>query len=301
MAQQHKILLTGCNGQVGWELHGALASLGQVVPVGHEQMDMVAPDEIRRVVREIRPTLIVNAAAYTAVDKAESEPELAMEVNGVAPGILAEEAKRLDAMLVHYSTDYVFDGSKQGAYVETDASNPMSVYGNTKRAGELAIQAVGARHLIFRTSWVYGLRGRNFLLTMLRLAQERDALRVVNDQVGAPTWSHSIAATTAQILEGWNGESGVYHLTCGGQTSWYGFAQAILREYQLLRAGKGWPPLKVMADAIEAISTEQYPLPAMRPANSVLDNIKLFAVFGIKVPEWQDALVEALRGAEKLG
>nr|WP_255210519.1 dTDP-4-dehydrorhamnose reductase [Methylogaea oryzae] len=219
------ILLTGKDGQVGWELQRALAPLGKVVAVGRDALDLADADGIRRVVRDVAPRLIVNAAAYTAVDKAESEPELAMAINGIAPGILAEEARRLGAGLIHYSTDYVFDGAKQGEYAEDDTPNPVSVYGQTKLAGERAVSSSGAEHLIFRTSWVYGLRGRNFLLTMLRLARERAELRVVADQVGAPTWSRMIAEATAIVVARWyehsagdatprpkSGLSGIYHL-----------------------------------------------------------------------------------------
>lgn len=195
-----RILLIGKNGQVAWELQRTLATLGEIITVGREQLDVANAASIRQVIRETKPQIIVNATAYTAVDKAEAEPELAMQVNGVAPGIMAEEAKRLDALLVHYSTDYVFDGTKQGAYVEEDVPNPLSVYGKTKLAGEQAIQATGAKHLILRTSWVYGARGKNFLLTILRLAKERPELKIVDDQIGAPTWSRMIAEATAQIL-----------------------------------------------------------------------------------------------------
>lgn len=195
-----KILLTGSNGQVGWELQRTLATLGEVIALDRHGMDLVSPDSIRRTIREIKPSLIVNAAAYTAVDKAEFEPELAMAINGIVPGILAEEAKRLGDAVIHYSTDYVFDGSKNTPYTEEGAPNPLNVYGKTKLAGEQAIQAVGTPHLIFRTSWVYGARGKNFLLTILRLVRERDEIKVVNDQIGVPTWSRVIAQSTAHIL-----------------------------------------------------------------------------------------------------
>jgi len=295
MANYRKILLTGAGGQVGWELRRTLAPLGQVVAVDLEQLDLADPDAIRRMVREVQPTLIVNPAAYTAVDQAESEPELALAVNGVAPGIFAEEAKRLGAALVHYSTDYVFDGAKSTPYVEADMTNPLGVYGSTKLAGEQAIQASGTPHLIFRTSWVYGLRGKNFLLTMLRLARERGNLSVVADQFGAPTWSRMLAEATALALARWDGEaSGLYHLTCAGQTSWHGFAQTILQEYEARQAEKGWPQLRVAPQAIEAITTDQYPTPAQRPANSVLDNGKFARGFGLGLPDWQDALALAM-------
>lgn len=236
-----KILLTGVTGQIGWELQRALMTLGEVIPVGRNitnaslRMDLVQPDTIRSIIREVKPDLIVNPAAYTAVDKAESEPELAMMVNGIAPGVMAEEAKRLGAAMVHYSTDYVFDGTSQVPYTESDIPNPQNVYGETKLAGEKAIQAVELPHLIFRTSWVYGMRGKNFLLTMLKLGKEREELRIVDDQIGAPTWSRAIAETTAQVLSGVSGnvsdflvdKGGLYHLSASGKTSWYGFARAI--------------------------------------------------------------------------
>lgn len=286
-----KILLIGSNGQVGYELQRSLK--GEIIALSSQQLDLADTAAIRRTVAEIKPNLIVNAAAYTAVDKAESEPELAFAINATAPQVLAEEAQKLNALLVHYSTDYVFDGSKTGAYAETDPTNPQSVYGKSKLAGEQAIQAVGAHHLIFRTSWVYGTRGKNFLLTILRLAQERDHLRVVADQIGAPTWCRSIAEATASTVAKWDfltphpsPLTGIYHLSCGGQASWHGFAQAILQNYP--------KPLKVTADKVEAITTEQYPLPAKRPANSVLDNGKLAQDFGLKLPDWQEALTMAM-------
>ena len=223
-----RILLTGKNGQVGWELQRTLAPLGEVVVLDRRQLDLSDPDQIRERVREISPDLIVNAAAYTAVDRAEAEPEPAMAVNGTAPGLLAEEAKRIGAAIIHYSTDYVFDGAKTTPYTEEDAPNPLNVYGRTKLAGEQAVQAAGVPHLILRTSWVYGMRGKNFLLTILRLAREREELKIVDDQIGAPTWSRTIAEATAQILTSgaWpvSGASGIYHLTASGSTSWYGFA-----------------------------------------------------------------------------
>jgi dTDP-4-dehydrorhamnose reductase len=284
------ILLTGVNGQVGFELLRALSPLGKVVGLNSQQLNLADADAIRRVVREIQPGLIVNPAAYTAVDRAESESALAFAVNGTAPGVLAEEAKKLGAKLVHFSTDYVFDGSKSSPYVETDSVNPVSVYGSSKLAGEQAIQAAGAQHLILRTSWVYGMRGKNFLLTMLRLAKERDSLRVVADQHGAPTWSRMIAETTALAIARWNDESGVYHLTNGGSTSWHGFAQAILAEYSRYAADKGWSALKVTPEAVEAIITEQYPTPAARPYNSLLSNIKLKQTFALELTGWHRAL-----------
>lgn len=284
-----KILLTGKNGQVGWELERTLASLGEVVAVDRQTLDLSNPDSIRAVMREVKPDLIVNPAAYTAVDKAESEPALAMAINGIAPGIMAEEAKRLGAALVHYSTDYVFDGSKDGPYLEQDIPNPLGVYGKTKLAGEEAIRASGVPHLILRTSWVYGMRGRNFLLTVLRLAKERDELKIVADQIGAPTWSRMIAEATAQILarHGTNlsDAGGLYHLTAGGRTSWHGFTQAIL-EYA--RSEEQALPRLI------PITTPEYPLPAPRPLNSILSNDKLLKTFGIALPSWDASLALCL-------
>lgn len=280
------ILLVGKNGQVGWELQRTLATLGEVVAVDRQGMDLADPDSIRSAIRVARPNLIVNAAAYTAVDKAESEPELAMAINGTAPGIMAEEAKRLGAAMIHYSTDYVFDGTKASLYAEEDAPNPLNVYGVTKLAGEQAVQAAGIPHLIFRTSWVYGLRGKNFLLTILRLAQERDELKIVDDQVGAPTWSRLIAEATAQILaqRGTNLSevSGLYHLTSAGRTSWHGFARAILDH-------SGLVAVKPLA-RLTPIPGADYPLPAPRPGNSGLSNKKMQQVFGLALPEWDAAL-----------
>ena len=296
-----RVLVTGTNGQVGFELLSSLAGQGQVIAAGRERMDLSKPDSIRSIVREIGPDLIVNAAAYTAVDQAESEPELAMAVNGIAPGILAEEAKRLGAALIHYSTDYVFDGSKVEPYTEDDAPCPINVYGRTKLAGERAIQAVEVPHLILRTSWVYSLRGRNFLLTVLRLAQERDELRIVDDQIGAPTWSRALAGATSDILKhlgyGQPGfrdacmeQRGIYNLSAAGQTSWYGFAAAILEIAVSLENG----PLD-RVPLLEPISTGEYPLPARRPRNSVLGNARLQSVFGLVMPDWNASLVECMR------
>jgi dTDP-4-dehydrorhamnose reductase len=283
------ILLTGKDGQVGWELQRTLAPLGRVVACGRAELDLAQPDAIRARVREVKPDTIVNAAAYTAVDQAEFEPDLAMAVNGTAPGILAEEARRLGALLVHYSTDYVFDGEKAGPYVENDPTNPINEYGRSKLAGEQAIAAAGCTHLIFRTSWVYGARGKNFLLTMLRLAQEREELRVVDDQVGAPTWSRTIAQATAAILGQITGrksadpgtESGLFHLTAAGQTSWYGFAQAIFR---------GAGGLAPRIPRLIPIESAGYPTPARRPKNSVLSCSRIQGRFGITLVPWQEAL-----------
>lgn len=283
-----KILVTGRNGQVGWELQRTLAPLGEVVALDRQALDLRNPDAIRAVVREIKPHLIVNPAAYTAVDKAESEAEVAQAVNGVAPGILAEEAKRLGAALIHYSTDYVFDGSKNGAYREEDAPCPINVYGKTKLAGEDAVRAVGVPHLILRTSWVYGVRGKNFLLTMLRLGKEREELKIVADQNGAPTWSRLIAEATAHIaaqrLTRLQELDGIYNFTASGCTSWHGFAEAIFAH-----AARTTPsPEKILR--LTPIATSEYPLPAPRPANSVLSGDKLRREFGLVMPDWRDNL-----------
>lgn len=281
----NKILLTGKNGQVGWELQRTLAPVGQVIALDVDELDLGDQDAIRQAVRSIKPDIIVNPAAYTAVDKAESEPDLAMAINGVAPGILAEEARKLGALLVHYSTDYIFDGRKDAPYVEADAPNPLSVYGNTKLAGEQAIRASGADHLIFRTSWVYGARGRNFLLTMLRLARERGELRVVDDQIGAPTWCRSLGEITALVLaqlyapdankEAVRSVSGTYHLTSSGSVSWCGFTAEILRLAQV-------HPAPVLVP----ITTPEYPTPAVRPMNSTLSNDKFVRTFGLDAGDW---------------
>lgn len=280
-----KILLTGKNGQVGWELQRTLAPLGQVIALDVDELDLGNPDAIRQTVRSIGPDIIVNPAAYTAVDKAESEPELAMAINGIAPGILAEEARKLGALLVHYSTDYIFDGRKDAPYVETDEPNPLCVYGKTKLAGERAVRDSGVSHLIFRTSWVYGARGKNFLLTMLRLAKERSELRVVDDQIGGPTWCRSLGEITALVLaqlyapgagrEAFERVSGTYHLTSSGSVSWCGFTAEILRAAQVQPAPKLVP-----------ITTPEYPTPAARPMNSVLSNDKLARTFGLAAGDW---------------
>lgn len=271
-----RILLSGRNGQVGWELERTLASLGDVTAVDRARFDLADPDRIRAFVRELKPDLLVNAAAYTAVDKAESETELATVINGSAPGLLAEECKRLGALLVHYSTDYVFDGTNPAPYVENDPPKPINAYGRSKLAGEQAIQAVGGRHLIFRTSWVYGLRGGNFLLTMQRLARERDELFVVNDQIGAPTWSRMIAEASALIIASGRA-NGLYHLSASGHTSWHDFAERILSSLDW--SGK-----------LHAIPSSNYPLPAVRPANSRLCCDRLARDTGIRLPGWEQCL-----------
>lgn len=282
-----KILVTGKNGQVGWELRRSLAPLGTVVAVDRAQLNLADADSIRQAVRHIGPDLIVNAGAYTAVDKAEADQATAMAVNGIAPGVLAEEAKRVGAALIHYSTDYVFDGNKGSPYEEIDGTNPGSVYGASKLAGEKAVAAAGVPYLTLRTSWVYGARGKNFLLTILRLAGEREELRVVNDQIGAPTWSRMIAEVTAAIVAQGHAHGGIakllgdrgglYHLTAGGQTSWFGFAGAIVAH----------APIQ---PRMTPITTAEYPLPAKRPAYSVMSSARLERAFGIVLPDWRASL-----------
>ena len=280
-----RILLTGSAGQLGWELERALAPLGEVIAFDRAGLDLADPDRIRSALRELKPAVLVNAAAYTAVDRAESEPDAAFAINARAPGILAEEAGRLGALLVHYSTDYVFDGAKAGPYTEDDSPNPLGVYGASKLEGERAIRASGARHWIFRTSWVYAPRGKNFLLTILRLAREGKPLRVVSDQFGAPTSAAMLAHATAEALstharQDAGPPSGICHMSAAGRTSWHGFACAILRESGI-------------ATPVTAITTADYPTPARRPANSILDNGQLAARFGIRMPNWEDGLREA--------
>ena len=283
-----KILLTGATGQVGFELARSLQSLGELITVDRSQMDLSDLDQVRDTVRRIQPGLIVNPAAYTAVDQAESEPELAHRINVQAPALMAAECVQLGSAMVHYSTDYVFDGSKPGAYLETDQTNPLNVYGQSKHAGELAIAATGIPHLIFRTSWVYGGRGKNFLLTMLRLAGERSELRVVADQHGAPTWSRTIADTTAAILDQaktggnawWEANSGVYHLSAQGQTTWAGFTEAIIAAVEL-------------NCSVLPITSAEYPVAARRPVNSVLSSANLIDRF-CPLPDWHAALTMCL-------
>lgn len=286
------ILVTGRTGQVGWELQKSLAPLGRVIALDRAGMDLSRPDSIREAVRAHRPEVIVNAAAYTLVDKAESEPEVAHQVNAVAPGILAEEAKRAGALLIHYSTDYVFDGARSTPYREEDEPNPLGVYGATKLAGERAIAASGAGHLILRTSWVYSGRGANFVLTILKLAREREQLRVVDDQVGSPTWARALAGATAELLGKGAGflreRGGVYHLSAAGQTSRYGFAVAIVATMRELtgQAG-GWAKLR-------PVSTAEYPLPARRPPCAVPGNGKIRREFGIEMRDWKIDLRDCL-------
>ncbi|MPW20611.1 dTDP-4-dehydrorhamnose reductase [Paraburkholderia sp. CNPSo 3157] len=288
MSKQPTILVTGVNGQVGFELVRTLQGLGRVVALERAAFDLADLAQIRSTVRELKPSVIVNPAAYTAVDKAETDADAAMRLNGDAPGVLAEEAARSGAVLIHYSTDYVFDGTKNAPYVEDDATNPQNVYGKSKLVGEQAIAESGCAHLILRTSWVYGVRGKNFLLTMLKLGAERPELRVVADQIGAPTWSNTIATATSHIIaqsiaandiDWWRERSGIYHLTAAGETSWHGFAKAILDI-----------AMREKAPNVVPIGTSDYPVPAKRPANSRMSHRKLTETFGLSLPDWQDAL-----------
>lgn len=286
-----RILLTGGSGQVGWELRRTLAPLGEVIAPGRDALDLSRPESLRNVVRQVAPALVVNAGAYTAVDAAEGDADLARRVNAEAPGVLAQEAAACGALIVHYSTDYVFDGRKSVPYKESDATGPASVYGSTKLDGERAVAAAGGPHLIFRTGWVYGLRGKNFLRTMLRLARERDELRVVDDQHGAPTWSRMLAEATAGVLaavrsvDGFSidpGRWGVYHATAAGETTWCRFAAAILE------ADPGRHEQRCGAPS--PITTAEYPTPATRPRYSVLDNGRLAREVGIVLPAWETQL-----------
>ncbi len=298
------ILLTGKTGQLGSELNRLLPKLGQVVAPGRNEMDLREPEQIHQIMRSANPQLVVNAAAYTAVDPAETDEANALAVNAEAPRLLAEEAKKIGAVLVHFSTDYVFDGSMKAPYVETDPPNPLNAYGRTKLAGEEAIRNSGAAHLMFRTSWVYATHGRNFLLTILRLATEREELKIVADQVGAPTCALDLAEGTTRILAGMivgdrnqfpPEASGTYHMTAVGQTTWYEFANAILEEAGrapqnlpwLASATKGRP---LIARRVVPISTEEFHSPTPRPAYSVLSNVRLKQVFGVALPDWRTQL-----------
>jgi len=280
-----RILITGSQGQVGWELVRALAPLGEIIAVDHAHLDLADCAALRRTVAEAGPAVVVNAAAYTAVDRAEAEEGLATQINGAAPGVLAAEASRCGAAFIHYSTDYVFDGTKATPYTEADPVAPINAYGRSNLAGERAVAAVGGSYLILRTSWVYAARGHNFPRTILRLAAERDRLTIVDDQIGAPTWARWIAAATAAILAasrgdpaGYLGERcGIYHLACGGATSWYGFARALL-------AGAGG---EGRLAELAPIPTRAYPTPAARPANSRLDCTRLGATFHVCLPPWE--------------
>ncbi len=289
-----KILLTGITGQVGWELQRSLMPLGEVIAVDRDLLDLTNPESIRTIIQTIKPQIVVNPAAYTAVDKAESEPDLAMAINGIAPGIMAEEAQKIGAIMIHYSTDYVFDGTQNTPWQEDDSPNPLGVYGRTKLAGEQAIQAVGIPHLILRTSWVYSRMGKNFLLTILRLARERTELKIVDDQIGAPTWSRLIAEVTGSILAmgrkdiiGFlSDRSGIYHISSTSTTSWYGFAKAIL--------ALDPNPSSQIVEHLVPIVTSEYPTPAQRPAYSLLNTSKLMTTFDLSLPTWQQVLKLAI-------
>lgn len=287
-----KLLLLGKNGQVGWELQRSLAPLGDVVALDFDSRphpaDFTQPESLAALVRELRPDAIVNAAAHTAVDKAESEPELVRAINATAPAVLAREAAAIGAWLVHYSTDYVFDGSGSAPRDETAPTAPLSVYGRTKLEAEQAIAASGCRHLIFRTSWVYAARGGNFAKTMLKLAAEREALNVIADQVGAPTGAELLADVTAQALPramATPALAGLYHCVAAGETHWHGYATHVIE-----RARAAGAPVKVAPEAVRPIPTSQYPTPATRPLNSRLDTRKLRAAFGLTLPPWQQGV-----------
>lgn len=293
-----RILITGVTGQVGEALTRTLAPLGQLFAPTRAELDLTDPASIRKIVREVQPRWIVNAAAHTAVDKAESEPELAFALNATAPEVFAAEAKPLGAVLIHFSTDYVFDGSKPSPYVESDPTNPLNVYGRSKLAGEQAIAATGVPHLIFRTSWVYGATGKNFVRSILKLARERPRLRIVGDQHGAPTYSFDLARMTAHIIARFEDlaaecnsplaevilpVSGIYHATGSGETTWYGFASQAITDLQALE------PTTTLA-TVEPIPTSEYPTPATRPLNSRLDCGKLARVLDFRMPDWRDSL-----------
>jgi dTDP-4-dehydrorhamnose reductase len=315
MATEPSVLLFGSNGQLGWTFRQHLPA-ERLTVLDRQAADLTNPEAIRAAIRTHRPNIILNAAAYTAVDKAQSEPELAHQINAVAPGVMAEEAQALGACLVHFSTDYVFAGEGTQPYRESDATGPLSVYGQTKLAGEQAVQQACARHLIFRTSWVVGEHGGNFMKTMLRLAAERDSLRVVADQHGAPTSTDLIAHTTLEVLKQMRADLGgpghvphsadagawapandtrwgLYHLAAAGETTWHAYAcHAIARA-----AARGWP-MRASAPNIEAIATDQYPLPAPRPANSRLNTQRLQSRFGVELPDWRvgvDAVLDSLQ------
>jgi dTDP-4-dehydrorhamnose reductase len=299
------ILLTGKNGQVGAQLLRLLPQLGEVVGLGHDQLDLSNPADISRTIREVRPQLIVNAAAYTAVDQAETDETAARAVNAEAPGLMAEEAKKIGAVLVHYSTDYVFDGSKKAPYDEMDATNALNAYGKTKLWGEQAIRSSGLPHLIFRTSWVYARRGHNFLLTILRIATEREELRIVSDQVGAPTCASDVAAATAKILSRifernnrsfvFSDVSGTYHMSAAGQTTWYDFAGTILEKAKATSRNPDWLAAatqgrRLLARRVIPISTKEFGSPTPRPAYSILSNARLNQTFGVALPHWRTQL-----------
>jgi dTDP-4-dehydrorhamnose reductase len=291
MSPKPQILILGQQGQVAWELQRTLSSLGNITVLGSQDLDLANTHKLRDTIQTLHPQIVVNAAAYTAVDQAESDQAIAKAINHIAPQILAEETAKLGSLLVHYSTDYVFDGAKTGTYVENDATNPLGVYGATKLGGEQAIQAVGSNHLIFRTTWVYGTRGKNFLLTILRLAAEKPELKIVADQIGAPTWSRSIAEATAQVVCQWPHQpsSGLYHLSATGMTSWHGFATKIVDFSRQIS-----PDRALSVNQILPIPAVEYPTPAARPANSQLDSSKLWQTFGVQLNNWEHDLELAM-------
>ena len=291
-----RILLLGAGGQLGLELSNSFAGTGELIALDRHTANLASEEQLRSAIHTASPDVILNAAAYTAVDRAESEPELAYAVNAHAPRVMAEEAARRDILLVHYSTDYVFDGAKDGPWSEEDAPHPLNIYGASKLAGEDAIREAGGKYLIFRTSWVYARHGRNFLLTMLRLGQERDRLSIVDDQIGAPTTASALALATRSIVDGifesrfgpthqW---AGLYHMSCAGHTSWHGFAEAIFARAEELNL------LQRARPQVLPIPSSEYPTPARRPTNSVLSNRKLHQVFGVQLPDWQSSLQAAL-------
>jgi dTDP-4-dehydrorhamnose reductase len=294
-----KIVIVGRNGQLAWEANQRFQGLGQIVCVGRPELDLLDLNGVREEIRRIKPAVIVNAAAYTAVDQAESEPEAAMKINSEAPAAMAEEAKHLGALFITYSTDYVFDGKSAEGYRESDPTAPLNVYGASKLSGERAVEAVGGSYLVFRTSWVYGARGKNFLKTILKLAAEKSELRIVDDQVGAPTWSRDLADATKTIIEQLLTKSqsenipigealrdhrGIYHMTAAGKVSWYGFATAIVEEMQRRGLSQG-SLAKIMP-----IPSSEYPTPAVRPQNSRLCNDKLQNAFGVRLPQWRQSM-----------
>ena len=279
-----RILITGRNGQLGWALERAFATAGDVLSFDHDALNLADADAIRRCCDAVKPTLILNAGAYTAVDRAEQEPDLAMQINGAAPRVLSEEANRLGATLIHYSTDYVFSGDAMVPYVEEDLTAPQNIYGKTKLAGERAVCEVADHFLVFRTSWVYAARRQNFLLTMLRLAREREELRVVADQIGSPTWVQTLADVSRAAIDK-DGRlkiaEGIYHVSAGGRTSWHGFAEAIFAAIA---------DVSRIVKRVTPITTEDFPTPAKRPVFSVLSNQKIELAMDMRVPDWQQQL-----------
>lgn len=311
-----RILLTGKNGQVGSEVCRLLSAKCELTALGRDELDLTNVKDIRGAIAQVRPALIINAAAYTAVDQAEKEETLARAINGDAPGVIAAEAKKIGAPVIHYSTDYVFDGTKRSPYTEDDPTNPLSAYGRTKLAGEEAIRTSGVPHLILRTAWVYATSGKNFLLTILRLASTREELRIVSDQFGAPTPARAIALATGRLLQNcesgcsvWFAQnSGTYHMTAARETNWYEFAIEILNAARELipaerpQDAPGWVAAAtggrpIIAKRIAPITTAEYPTPARRPAYSVLSNARFAAQFGFLLPDWRSELAETIQTA----